>query len=102
MGHTAVSTIKVSSVTLQIWQHGAKQNYIISIFFDITNQIDHCPVITSELVQSSHRHGPSLCSMKHDTSQVECPGLPKYSKVAQSGAKRRKVAQMRVCLNTVK
>ena len=25
MGHTAVSTIKVSSVTLWIWQHGAKR-----------------------------------------------------------------------------
>ena len=27
MGHTAVSTIKVSSVTLKIWQHGDKENY---------------------------------------------------------------------------
>ena len=27
MGHTAVSTNKVSSVTLKIWQHGAKENY---------------------------------------------------------------------------
>ena len=27
MGHTAVSTIKVSSVTLEIWQHRAKTNY---------------------------------------------------------------------------
>ena len=27
MGHTAVSTIKVSSVTLKIWQHGAKEKY---------------------------------------------------------------------------
>ena len=26
-GHYAVSTIKVSSVTLYIWQHGAKENY---------------------------------------------------------------------------
>ena len=26
-GHTAVSTIEVSSVTLLIWQHGAKENY---------------------------------------------------------------------------
>ena len=27
MGHTAVSAIQASSVTLQIWQHGAKENY---------------------------------------------------------------------------
>ena len=27
MGHTAVSTFQVSSVTLKIWQHGAKENY---------------------------------------------------------------------------
>ena len=27
MGLTAVSTIKVSSVTLKIWQNGAKENY---------------------------------------------------------------------------
>ena len=27
MGNTAVSTIKVSPVTLAIWQHGAKENY---------------------------------------------------------------------------
>ena len=27
VSHTAVSTIKVSSVTLKIWQHGAKENY---------------------------------------------------------------------------
>ena len=28
MGHTAVSTIEVSSVTLNIWQQGAKENYL--------------------------------------------------------------------------
>ena len=27
MGHTAVSTTEASSMTLQIWQHGAKMNY---------------------------------------------------------------------------
>ena len=27
MGHTAVSVTLVSSVTLYIWQHGAKENY---------------------------------------------------------------------------
>ena len=27
MGHTAVSAIQASSVTLKIWQHGAKENY---------------------------------------------------------------------------
>ena len=27
MGHTAVSATEASSVTLQIWQHGAKGNY---------------------------------------------------------------------------
>ena len=26
MGHTAVSAIQASSVTLKIWQHGAKEN----------------------------------------------------------------------------
>ena len=26
MGHTAVSATQASSVTLQIWQHGAKKN----------------------------------------------------------------------------
>ena len=27
MGHTAVSATEASSLTLQIWQHGAKMNY---------------------------------------------------------------------------
>ena len=27
MGHTAVSATQASSVTLYIWQHGAKKNY---------------------------------------------------------------------------
>ena len=27
MGHIAVSTIEVSSVTLKSWQHEAKENY---------------------------------------------------------------------------
>ena len=27
MGHTAVSATQPSSVTLYIWQHGAKENY---------------------------------------------------------------------------
>ena len=27
MDHTAVSAIQASSVTLKIWQHGAKENY---------------------------------------------------------------------------
>ena len=27
MGHTAVSAIQASSVTLLIWQHGAKERY---------------------------------------------------------------------------
>ena len=27
MGHTAISANQASSVTLQIWQHGAKENY---------------------------------------------------------------------------
>ena len=27
MGHTAVPATLASSVTLQIWQHGAKENY---------------------------------------------------------------------------
>ena len=27
MGHTAVSTTKVSSVTLLVWQNGAKEKY---------------------------------------------------------------------------
>ena len=27
MGHTAVSATQASSVTLYIWQHGAKENY---------------------------------------------------------------------------
>ena len=41
-----------------------------SLKLNITNQTDHCPVITPKMVQSSHSHVPSLCSMKHDTSHT--------------------------------
>ena len=38
MGHTPVSAIKASSVTLQIWQHGAKENN--SIFTTFNRVVD--------------------------------------------------------------
>ena len=31
MGHTAVSAIQASSVTLTIWQHGAKENVTVTL-----------------------------------------------------------------------
>ena len=34
MGHTAVSATQASSITLQIWQHGAIENYCNFAFFN--------------------------------------------------------------------
>ena len=38
MGHTAVSAIQASSVTLYIWQHGAKESY--NIFSTFSRLVD--------------------------------------------------------------
>ena len=45
MGHTAVSTIKVSSMTLKIWQHGVAKIHPIDSLYTGESVKDTVPVI---------------------------------------------------------
>ena len=68
MGHTAVSATQSSSVTVQIWHHGAKENYCDFATFNriVDTQTIILPIRKylrmSSILSVGKKHADQLCS----------------------------------------
>ena len=55
MGHTAVPATEASSVTLWIWQHGAKENYSnfksVNMIVDTKTRLVYCSPIGVKCIE---------------------------------------------------
>ena len=86
MGHTAVSTIKVSSVTLKIWQHGAKDNYCnFATFNRVVTKTGF--LMTKVRLKQIKLHLPFSVNFTHTFHMPELPEIFRKTAMMMSGIK---------------